>query len=127
MNILTSIDIEDAIREALSDKFAIYCRPLPADFKMPCILITAVGGRETDTISTFLVSVDARAKTDADAYDYIRKAVGAIIASANDDGVKYNHASVNSLAKWGNDPARPDIKLCTATLEVIAHKQTITI
>ncbi|MCQ2319232.1 MAG: hypothetical protein MJZ90_09995 [Bacteroidales bacterium] len=127
MNILTSIDIEDAIREALSDKFAIYCRPLPANFKMPCILITAVGGRETDTISTFLVSVDARAKTDADAYDYIRKAVGAIIASANADGVKYNHASVNSLAKWGNDPARPDIKLCTATLEVIAHKQTITI
>lgn len=127
MNILTSIDIEDAIREALNDKFAIYCRPLPANFKMPCILITAVGGRETDTISTFLVSVDARAKTDADAYDYIRKAVGAIIASANADGVKYNHASVNSLAKWGNDPARPDIKLCTATLEVIAHKQTITI
>ncbi len=127
MNILTSIDIEDAIREALSDKFAIYCRPLPADFKMPCVLITAVGGRETDTISTFLVSVDARAKTDADAYDYIRKAVGAIIANANTDGVKYNHASVNSLAKWGNDPARPDIKLCTATLEVIAHKQTITI
>lgn len=127
MNILTSIDIEDAIREALSDKFAIYCRPLPADFKMPCILITAVGGRETDTISTFLVSVDARAKTDAECYEYIRKVVGAIIASANADGVKYNHASVNSLAKWGNDPARPDIKLCTATLEVIAHKQTITI
>lgn len=127
MEILISIDIEDAIREALSDKFAIYCRPLPANFKMPCILITAVGGRETDTISTFLVSVDARAKTDADAYDYIRKAVGAIIASANADGVKYNHASVNSLAKWGNDPARPDIKLCTATLEVIAHKQSITI
>lgn len=127
MNILTSIDIEDAIREALNDKFAIYCRPLPANFNMPCILITAVGGRETDTISTFLVTVDARAKTDAECYEYIRKVVGAIIASANADGVKYNHASVNSLAKWGNDPARPDIKLCTATLEVIAHKQKITI
>lgn len=127
MEILISIDIEDAIREALSDKFTIYCRPLPADLKLPCSSIAVVGGRETDTVSNFLVSVDARAKTDAECYEYIRKVVGAIIASANTDGVKYNHASVNSLAKWGNDPARPDIKLCTATLEVIAHKQKITI
>lgn len=127
MEILISIDIEDAVREALSDKFTIYCRPLPADLELPCSSIAVVGGRETDTVSNFLVSVDARAKTDAECYEYIRKVVGAIIASANADGVKYNHASVNSLAKWGNDPARPDIKLCTATLEVIAHKQKITI
>lgn len=127
MNILKSTDIEDEIRLALSGYLTVYVRPLPANFSTPCLLITATGGQSENTIDRFSVTIDARAETDAEAYDYIRTAIGIIEAQAAAQFGALRHVNTNSLARWGNDPARPDLKLCTATLIVTAHRESITI
>ena len=45
MRINKSIDIEEEIRSALSEYQTVYCRPLPAEYDLPNILVTQVGGR----------------------------------------------------------------------------------
>ena len=44
MEIYRSIDIEDAVRIALSEYQTVYCAPLPAEYDLPNILVTATGG-----------------------------------------------------------------------------------
>ena len=39
MKINKSIDIEDEIRSALSEYQTVYCRPLPAEYGLPHILV----------------------------------------------------------------------------------------
>ena len=53
MIIERSIDIEDAVRQALADHLTAYCRPLPRDYRRPCILVSKVGGTDRDKIDTF--------------------------------------------------------------------------
>lgn len=127
MNILRPVDIEDEIRKALSAYITAYCRPLPSNFTVPCILITATGGSTTDTIDTFNVVLDARAETDEEAYALIRTAQGLLEAQACSQYGALRNVSVNSLARWGNDPARPDLKLCTLTCLVTAHRESFEI
>ena len=44
MEITVPIDIEEEIRKALAEQgVTIYCKPLPKDFALPCILVTCVG------------------------------------------------------------------------------------
>ena len=82
----------------------------------------AAGGTTSNTIDTFTVSIDARAETDAEAYDTLATVLGLLeTQSQNQEGALRN-VSINSLARWGNDPARPDLKLCTATVLVTAHR-----
>ena len=64
MKIKRSVDIEDEVRIALSDHFTAYCRPLPADYMLPNILVTQVGGSDRSDIDTFEVVLDARAETE---------------------------------------------------------------
>ena len=76
MIIKKSIDIENEIRVALSDYLTVYCRPLPAEYLLPNVLVTQVGGTDRDTIDTFSVVLDARADTEQSAVEYLNLAKG---------------------------------------------------
>lgn len=116
MIIERSIDIENAIREYLKDYFTVYVRPLPKTFDLPSLLVTQVGGTESDKIDTFAVVLDARAKTDGEALNLIHDAIGALKQS------EIGWITATSTASWGNDPVRPELALCTARLEITTHK-----
>lgn len=123
MNILRPVDIEEELRLALDPYFTVYARPLPASYALPSVLITATGGRSEKTIDTFTVSVDARAETDAEAFETISNALGVLEAQAQQQVGAIRNVTINSLVRWGNDPVRPDLKLCTATVLVTAHRE----
>ena len=127
MNILKPVDIEDECRNALKDFVTTYCRPLPANYTLPNVLVTATGGSSKDTIDTFTVVLDARAETDAEAVDVLNTAIGLIEAQASLQVGALRSVFINSLYRWGNDPVRPDLKLCSATVLVTAHRQSFTI
>lgn len=127
LNILMPCDIEDEIRLALKDYLTVYARPLPDNFTLPSLLIRATGGRSENTIDTFQVVIDARAKTDAEASELIRKALGVLEAQTASQAGALRNITVNSMANWGSDPVRPDLKLCTMTVLVTAHRSSLTI
>lgn len=123
MIILRPIDIEDEIRRALESYLTVYVRPLPANFSIPCILVTATGGQSSNTIDTFQVTLDSRAKTDEEAFSLIRTAQGLLESQSCSQFGALRNVTVNSLARWGSDPARPDLKLCTLTVLVTTHRE----
>jgi hypothetical protein len=125
MRILRDLDIEDVIRNALSDHITAYCRPLPADFTMPCVLVQQVGGSDIDTVDTFEVVLDARAKTEAEALETLRNAIGILRSVAKLQTTEIRNVTVNSSGSWGNDPVRPDIAMCSSRLRVVAHLETV--
>lgn len=127
MNILKPVDIEKEVKTALADHMQTYLRPLPATYTLPNILITATGGASSNTIDTFQVTLDARGETDADAYDLLRNALGVLQQQGANQSGALRNVSINSLARWGNDPVRPDLKLCTATVLITAHREPATI
>ena len=126
-----SIDAEDAVRLTLSEYMTAYCAPLPAKFEMPCILVQTTGGDSEHTsagqgkVDTFMVVIDARAKTEDEAMTTLRNAVGILETAGGSHGLSY--VEVNSLYSWGADPVRPDIAMCSATLLIKAHRETVTI
>lgn len=124
MIIERSIDIEDAVREALKDYLTTYCRPLPKNYQLPCILVSKVGGSDLDKIDTFDVVLDARANTEYEADLTLRNAIGILKAV---DGTAIRHVTVNSSGSWGSDPVRPDLALCSARLRIVAHVERATI
>lgn len=127
MNILKSIDIEDEIRIALKDYVTAYVRPLPENFTVPSVLVEQMGGSGANTIDGFVVRLSARAKTDAEANDLIRTALAVLEARSKAQFGKLRYSTENSLASWGSDPVRPDLKLCTVTVQAYAHKEPLTI
>lgn len=127
MNIKRSVDIEDQIRLALKDYFTVYVRPLPASFTVPCVLIEQTGGTTENTIDRFSVKLSARATTDADAQELIRNVLGVLEEQTKSQVGDLRFITINSLASWGNDPVRPDLKLCTVTINVFAHKESFEI
>ena len=122
MRILKSIDIENEIREALSDYLTVYCRPLPAQYGLPHILITQVGGMDSQAIDSFYVVLDSRAHTEAEAMDYLNTAVGILKQIAKDQTSALRYVNVNSSGSWGSDPVRPDLSMCSARLSITAHQ-----
>ena len=125
--ITRSIDIEDEIRTVLAEHMAAYCPPLPASYTLPNVLITATGGDSESTASgrgkvdTFIVVIDARAETEAEALETARNAVAVLEASDR------FYVTVNSLYSWTNDPVRPDLAMCSATITATAHRENVTI
>lgn len=125
ITIKRSVDIEDEVRIALKDHLTAYCRPLPKDFSLPCILITQVGGTDQDgQIDTFEVTLDARASNAADANETLRNAIGVLRKAAGDQTTAIRFVEVNSSGSWGSDPARPDLSMYSARLRVVAHLET---
>ena len=122
MRIMKSIDIEDEIRQALAGYMTAYVRPLPAEYDLPHVQITQVGGMTAQTIDTFYVVLDARARTEAEALGYLNTAVGILKQVAKEQTCALRHVVVNSSGSWDNDPVRPDLAMCSARLEVVAHQ-----
>lgn len=125
MIIHKSIDIEEEIRTALNPYMTAYCRPLPADYSLPNILITQVGGTTTDRIDTFEVVLDARAEAEAEALDAINSAIAVLVQTAKEQTTALRHVVVNTSGSWGSDPVRPDLAMCSARLAVTAHQQIV--
>ena len=122
MIINKSIDIEDEIRVALDPYMTVYCRPLPAEYSLPHILITQVGGTDSQTIDTFEVVLDSRAEREAAALEYLSEAIGILKEVAKLQRTAIRHVTVNSSGSWGADPVRPDLAMCSARIEVVAHQ-----
>ena len=127
IEILKPVDIEEEIRVALSEYVTAYVRPLPEEYALPNTLIAATGGSSKDTIDTFTVSLDTRAETEAEAYNVMSTVIGLLQQQGANQVGALRNVSLNSLARWGSDPVRPDLKLCTATVIVTAHRQSQTI
>lgn len=127
IDIMRPCDIEDEIRKALTGYLTVYVRPLPENFQTPSILVTATGGNSQKTIDTFMVVLDSRAETDVEADELLRNALGILeTQTANQFGALRN-ITINSLANWGSDPVRPDLKLRTMSVLVTAHRESLTI
>lgn len=127
MNINISIDIENEVYKALSPFFQIYCRPLPKNLITPSLEVTQVGGSDTHSIDTFEVTLDSRAEIEADALELLRKAIGTLRKVAEEQTTAIRYVSVNSSGSWGSDPARPDLAMCSARLQIVAHLEKATI
>lgn len=128
ITIRRSIDIEDEIRIALKDHLTAYCRPLPANFSLPCILVTQVGGTDNNgQIDSFDVTLDARAKNAADANETLRNAIGILREAARKQTSAIRFVEVNSSGAWGSDPARPELSMYSARIRVVAHLEKATI
>ena len=128
ITIRRSVDIEDEVRIALKDKITAYCRPLPANFTTPCILITQVGGTDqSGQIDEFDLTLDARATNAADANETLRNAIGVLRKAAGDQTTAIRHVEVNSSGNWGTDPVRPDLAMYSARVRVWAHLEDTTI
>lgn len=127
INIERSIDVEDEVRKILKDHLTVYCRPLPAQYSLPNILVTQVGGSDANKVDTFEIVLDARATREAAALEYLRNAVGVLRAVAGGKETPIRHISVNTSGSWGTDPVREDLALCSARLEVVAHLENTTI
>lgn len=125
MRISRSIDIEDEVRQALSPHLTTYCRPLPKNFATPSILVTQVSGSDVDTIDAFDVVLDARAKTEARASEYLRTAIGILREVAKMQTTQIRNIAVNSSGAWGIDPVRPELAMCSARIRVIAHLENV--
>lgn len=125
MRIKRSIDVEDEIRIGLSDYLTAYCRPLPAEYDLPNVLITQVGGADENEIDTFDVVLDTRAETEAEASETLRTAIGILKAVAANQTTALRYVDVNTNGSWGTDPTRPDLALCTARLRVVAHLENM--
>jgi len=122
VNIRRSVDIEDEVRKALKDYMTVYCRPLPANFTTPCILITLVGGSDqSGHIDTFDVTLDARAVDEGTANETLRNAIGLMRKAAGDQTTAIRSVSVNTSGSWGSDPVRPDLSMYSARISVVAH------
>lgn len=125
MIIHKSIDIEEEVRTALSPYQTAYCRPLPADYSLPNILVTQVGGTDTDRVDTFEVVLDSRAETEAEALSYLNMAKAILIQTAKEQTTALRHVIVNTSGSWGADPVRPDLAMCSARVSVTAHQQKV--
>ena len=134
MVINQSIDIEDTIRAILhAAGVTAYCRPLPANFTTPSILVTATGGTVEESwsnegkIDSFTVVLDSRADSEASALALLRSAIGILKASVAAQTTAVRSVTVNTQYSWGSDPVRPDLAMCSANLTARAHTETITI
>ena len=125
MKIERSIDVEEEIRENLGSYIQTYVRPLPENFVTPSILVTAVGGSESNTIDTFDVTLDSRAEHEEEALTNLRNAVGILKEIAKSQQTALRYVTVNTLGSWGRDPVRPELALCSSRLRVLAHVEIV--
>lgn len=124
MEILRSIDIEDTVREVLADHLTTYCRPLPKNYTLPCILVSQVGGSDINKVDTFEIVLDSRAEDEATALLTLRNAVGILRQAEKNQNTPINSINVNSSGSWGSDPVRPDLAMCSARVRVTAHLES---
>lgn len=124
-----SVDIEGVLKTALAAKFTVYVRPLPATLTLPCVEVQQVGGSREKRLDTFTIKLDSRAaqNDEATAIEQLNNAVGYLIAIAEANTTAIRAVTINAAGSWGQDPARPDLAMATATLLVCAHQEKKTL
>lgn len=127
MQIQTSVDFEYEVQKILETYMTAYCRPLPANFTMPCILVTKVGGSDRDTVDSAEIVLDSRAPRESQAVALLNKAVGILRKISRESTTPIKHIQVTSSGSWGVDPVRPEIAMCSARMSVTAHLETTNI
>lgn len=127
MIINKSIDIEDEVRKALTNYLTVYVRPLPKDFNTPSILVEVMGGTSENLIDTFTVRLSSRAEEESDALDLLRTALGVLEYQSKVQFGELRFETEQNISNWGSDPVRPDLCLCQATIQVVAHKTQVEI
>lgn len=127
MIIKRSIDVEKETNDLLKNYFNTCLRPLPEKYTTPITLIELMGGTSTDTIDTFTIRLSVRAKTNGEAVTTMRNVLGVLDYQTKNQVGKLCYSTEENLTSWGNDPIRPDLCLCTATVQVIAHKESFEI
>lgn len=123
MKIYRQPDVEDAVRQVLDDYVQTYCRPLPATYTLPNLLVQQTGGGESDLIDTATIAVDCRAETEAQAQETLRNAVGILQEQEKAQTSAIRRVIVLSLMSWGADPMRPDLALCSVNLQITVHPE----
>lgn len=123
MEITRSIDIEAAVREALSGYMAAYCPPLPGSFTLPCVRVSCAGGTESDTIDTWTVVVEGYAEREAEACEVARNAVGILKQVAKEQSTEIRAVVENVKPQLFQDPVRPDLARYRATLIITTHQE----
>ena len=114
-----SKDIEYLIQQTLNPNVTTYCRPLPANYTLPNILVSQVGGvsevdwSDTPYLDRFAIVIDARAEEEATALDTLNTAIALLRESNN-----FRRVLINTMGSWGIDPVRPDLAMCSARIEV---------
>ena len=58
-----------------------------------------------------------------EALDYLNQATALLKAIAKEQTTAMRHVTVNSIGSWGRDPVRPDLAMCSARLEIVAHQR----
>lgn len=127
MQIQTSVDFEYEVQKILETYMTAYCRPLPANFTTPCILVTKVGGSDRDTVDSAEIVLDSRAPRESQAVELLNKAVGILRKISRESTTPIKHIQVTSSGSWGVDPVRPEIAMCSARMSVTAHLETTNI
>lgn len=100
MQVVTPIDIEDALRIDLSAElsgYRIMAQPVPVDLKSGDVVIYATGGgRMSAALTEYDVSIDCYASNEVEACD-IARIVGGVLASLplRNTSTQYNAASAN--------------------------------
>ena len=113
---IRSVDIEDEVREVLSDYYTAYCNPLPANYTLPFIRVTSSGGSEANQVDTFMVVVEGYSDTDAEACEITRNAVGILKAAS------WTVRENTKPARYP-DPIRPDLCRYSTTVLITAHQE----
>ena len=113
-----SIDIEDALRLAITDNLlSASAPPLPPSFQVPWCLVKATGGDTHDiVIDRLAVTVQVYAATWADAQNLAEHALGKVRATegkkigtaARGESFVY-HVEIDALPFMDPDPERNDL------------------
>lgn len=117
---IRSIDIEDKAREVLGVYYTTYCPPLPAEYELPFIRVSCVGGTEDDFIDTFRVTVEGYAETEAEACEITRNAIGIL-----KEGVWACQGE--SMPVSLPDPLRPDLCRYRTTVRITEYQEYFTL
>lgn len=119
----STIDIEDAIRVALSDRGWNACAPpLPSKIVLPHVLITRTGGdRRSRVLDTHRVSIDVRDKTVEGAVLSADVLIGCIEDMAMEDlgGAFCHSAHATTLPYINPDPGNLDTPRVTFAAEFV--------
>lgn len=123
MQVVSPIDIEDALRidlSALMDGVRFFCLPIPPDLGANDVLIERVGGgRASGASHEYDVSFDCYADTDADAVELANAIHGLVVSlPLLETSTQYNNANAN--APYANfDPRAAQLSRQTFRATVI--------
>ena len=129
MQVVSPIDIEDALRvdlSALKSGTRFFAPPIPPDLKAGDVLITCVGGgRASGASHEYDVSIDCYASTDAEAVILAKSVHGLVVSlPLRSTSTQYSDARAN-LPYENGDPRAPQLARQTFRATVICPGERI--